>query len=508
MLVIRLIEPILNFCAPLTNPLTALAIVLLLSAVIRRTRNAWTRAGIIVAAVAALFAAYHLASSNPSAAQWLAALNTPLVAVFLVIILPAMYLPRGRAYRFFLLLPAALIILAVAGVADAYHSVPNGEFCWFLIRPSYLMAGTASLLVLIEPWLSLKRFRLAVRTACLLVLVYGGFALRQNYADYQAMRARRPQANEQSGLLNLSETSPVLLSDRRMTYLPSAPCRFTADGGYVQGCNLELYQRIMMVNYKALAKAEPNPAVTNTLGLLGGTLALFLIMSFVGARWFCGWLCPLSAIGGVLDWLRRTLRLNHFKPSSIMKRVYLCLGLGLAVLGLLMSAAFPYLDEQGKFAGVKIPQYAFCKICPSERVCPVVASGPEAYPPLPTTEWAFGFFRYASMATLALFLLSFAAGRRFWCRLCPMGMISGLFNRGGMFRLTKNTQKCNQCGICADACPMDIDLVRAEMEHADVSTFDCVLCLKCVDICPRDGCLTVEHGGIKLTESRFTASIK
>ncbi|MFH1605120.1 MAG: 4Fe-4S binding protein, partial [Pseudomonadota bacterium] len=349
--------------------------------------------------------------------------------------------------------------------------------------------------------------RFAVRLACAFVLVYGGFAFRQSYADHQAMLARRPTANEQRGMLNLSETSPVLLNDRRMTYLPSAPCWFTADGGYVQGCNMELYQRVMMVNYKEVAQDDPNPSAVGALSLLGGALALFLIMSFVGARWFCGWLCPLSAIGGVLDWLRRFLRLPHFKPSGAMKRVYVVLGLGLAVLGLLLSAAFPYLDEKGEFAGVKIPQYPFCKICPSERVCPVAAGGPAAYPPLATTEWGFGFFRYASMGMLAVFLLSFAAGRRFWCRLCPMGMTSGLFNRGGMFRLRKDALKCNRCGMCAEVCPMDIDSVRAEMEHADVSSFDCVLCLRCVEICPRDGCLALEHGGVRLTESRFNASV-
>ena len=84
-----------------------------------------------------------------------------------------------------------------------------------------------------------------------------------------------------------------------------------------------------------------------------------------------------------------------------------------------------------------------------------------------------------------------------------MGMIAGLFNRGGMFRLMKDSSKCNHCGVCADVCPMDIDVVRSEMTDRNVSSFDCVLCLKCVEKCPRDGCLSLEHADGRIVESRY-----
>jgi len=338
MRVIRAIEPLLNLAEPLTSPFLALAMVLLLPLVVRRVRGVGLRVAILSGSVLLFGAAYHLAAQNAAAARWLAALNTPLVAVFLVIILPAMYLPRGRAYRFFLLLPAACVLLAVLGVMDAYRSVPPGKegFYWFLVRPAYFMGGIASALVLLEPVLSLKWFRFAVRTACALALIYGGFAFRRDYSDYQAMLARRPQAKAARNLLNLSETSPVLRSDERMTYLPSAPCRFTADGGYVQGCNLELFQRMMMVNYGKLFTKDPDPAMTSQMRLLLGALVLLLATCFMAGRWFCGWVCPLSAIGGVLDFLRRTFRLPHFKPTVRMKKIYVYVGLcgvGSSVVG-------------------------------------------------------------------------------------------------------------------------------------------------------------------------------
>lgn len=505
MRVTQAIQPVLELAAPLNNCLLAVLVTVLLLWLRRRFPDVRWRLLAVGLVVSGFASAYHLMASEPAGARWLAALNSPLFAVYLVIIMPALYLPRGPWRQAFMVFPAAILLLAAFAVRDAYDTVPPDRrgFYWLLIRPAFLIGGVVSLLVLIQPLLSLEWFRRAVRLTCFLLLVYGGFALRQDYSDYQAMLARRPQA--QAGIMNLSETWPVLQSDRRMLYLPGAPCRFTADGGYVQGCNLEMFQRFMQLDFAKVRRGDPG--TIGTLSVLLGALILFLCLCFLSGRWACGWLCPLSTLGGVLDWFRRRLGLSHLKPAQPLKLTYLFSGLGLAGMGLAMAKAYPHLDAEGKFAGCKIPIYPFCKICPSQQICPVAAHGPDNYPGLPTWEWGFGFFRVATIALLAIFVLSFAMGRRLWCRLCPMGMISGLFNRGGMVRLVKDASKCNRCGVCAEVCPMDIDLVRFEMNNNDVSSFDCVLCLKCVAKCPRDGCLQLEHAGKKVVESRFPLEV-
>ena len=116
-------------------------------------------------------------------------------------------------------------------------------------------------------------------------------------------------------------------------------------------------------------------------------------------------------------------------------------------------------------------------------------------------EWLFGYFRVAILLLLGLFLVGFMTARRLWCYFCPMGMIGGIFNRGGLLALKKDVRKCNGCGVCNEVCPMDIHLVQEEMEKEDVSTFDCVYCLKCVDKCPQDRCLHLEFAGKKIVES-------
>lgn len=496
-----MINPLVELGAPLTCPFLAILAALLLPPLLRRVKGNLWRVLAVLSGVTLFGAAYHVARLNASAARWLEAVSTPLVAAYLLVILPALYLPRRGWYRLFLAVPTVAVLLAVGAAFDAYGAVPEGKggFYWLLIPSAYLLLGLVSLLVLMQPLMSLRKFRFAVRLSCFAVLVYGGFAFRQSYTDHQDMLERRLEAKPD--IMNLSETSPVLPGDRRMLHLPSAPCRFPPDGGYVQGCNMEMLQRIMQVDFGAVGRRDAGEI--GALAVLMGAAVLFLSLCFLAGRWLCGWVCPLSSAGSVLDWVRRKLRLPHLKPAQPVKVAYLLSGLSFAGIGLAMARLVPRLDADGQFAGCKIPLYPFCKICPSQQMCPMAASGWAGYPGLPTWEWGFGFFRVGVIALLALFAFSFVAGRRLWCRFCPMGMISGLFNRGGITTLTKDAQKCNRCGTCAEVCPMDIDLVRSEMQDPNVSSFDCVLCLKCVEKCPRDGCLSLMHAGARATESRF-----
>ncbi|MCX7704481.1 MAG: 4Fe-4S binding protein, partial [Planctomycetota bacterium] len=244
---------------------------------------------------------------------------------------------------------------------------------------------------------------------------------------------------------------------------------------------------------------------TSLLAVLLAALVSLIILSFVGARLWCGWVCPLSTAGDVIDSVRRFFRLPHLKPAQPLKTGYLFSGISFASFGLFLAKTYPHLDTEGRFLGCKIPVYPFCKICPGQQICPVLSQGPQGYPPLPTSDWLFGFFKYGAIALLVLFLLSFALGRRLWCRFCPMGMIGGLFNRGGMLALKKDVRKCNHCGVCNEVCPMDIHVVAEEKEQEDVSSFECVYCLKCVDKCPRNGCLHIEFAGKKVAESHFSS---
>jgi ferredoxin-type protein NapH len=492
------LETLADFARPLTSPFLALLVVGLMALLARLKTGRALGAAALLGMVLVFGVLHRSLSGIERVSEWLAATESPMIAVLLVVVLPAIYLPRGKWYPVFLLLPLFLVLHACMSIATLYLQGPPGWY-WYPIRPAWLIAGVASLLVLLQPLLKLRHFRFAVRLTCFLVLTYGGCTLRGSRADYELAVKRRESTKR--GIIE--DTIPALQNDNRMTYLPSAPCRFSADGGYVQGCNMELFQRVMQVNW---ADSDERPSAIGNTTLLLGALLLFLATSFILARWFCGWLCPLSAMGDVLDWARRLLRLPHLKPSRPVKLAYLFSGLSLGGITLAMAKIYPHIIKRfADPADCPIPLYPFCKICPSQPICAVIGQGAPQNSPLPSWELSYGFFTSFYILLLIVIAVSFAAGRRLWCRLCPMGMISGLFNRGGMMTLRKDPGKCNRCGVCAEVCPMDIDVVRSEMQRTDVTCYDCVLCLKCVEKCPRDGCLSLEHAGVKITESHFEA---
>ncbi|HPN85056.1 MAG TPA: 4Fe-4S binding protein [Victivallales bacterium] len=436
---------------------------------------------------------------NEATFKLLVGMSSPFIPPLIYLLIPALLLRKSRFYRIFLFLPVLIIAIAVVFVLGSYQG--QSIFAWFPMSPELFIPVIISVFLVVEPLLSLNAFRYFVRIGSFIVLIYGGFMFRKDFNDYKDMLSRRKIYN--SGMMTLTETLPVMSvkDDANYSYLPSAPCRFSPDGGYVQGCNMEMFQRLMQLDF---AKVRDGDLVEMRLASkIFGAVVFFLVFSMICARWFCGWICPLSTAGDVLDRIRRFLNLPHMKPSQPIKLAYFFSGAGLASFGLFLAKLYPRIDENGKFMGCKIPVFPFCKICPAQQICPTFAGGPENYPSVPGWEWVFGFYRLFTVSMLIFFIASFAVGRRMWCYFCPMGMISGIFNRGGMLTLRKNTKKCNSCGVCYEVCPMHIDSVRAEMKNSDVSSFDCVLCLKCVEKCPQDKCLSFEFAGKKLTESKF-----
>ena len=62
---------------------------------------------------------------------------------------------------------------------------------------------------------------------------------------------------------------------------------------------------------------------------------------------------------------------------------------------------------------------------------------------------------YALTGFLTVFLLvgSFFI-KRFWCLMCPMGYLLGIFYKFNLFKLKKDCTACTECGACYEACPM------------------------------------------------------
>lgn len=493
-------EILVKYLEPFTSPFYLLSLVIITGFVYKKSPRVFFKLGVPIFFTVLFWTGFEIAAKSHDCARWLYRLNNPIFAVISLIAVPAIFLPRNRYYRFFLILPACAIVLALVEIVSYYNNSTVKGFHWFIIRPGFLIAALVGFLVIAQYFLSVAQFRTVTRITVIVVLLYGGFAFRQSYTDYQSMLARRQTRSKD--IMLITETTPVMRNDNRLVYIPAAPCRFSADGGYVQGCVMELSQRIMQVNYDKIMKNDPSEV--SLLAVALAALVSLTVLTYIGARWWCGWICPLSAIGEFFNFVRKSVGLSYIKPARSLKIA--AFSSGIALSGFAMNLAYLYtrIDADGKFMGCKIPLYPFCKICPGQQICPVASLGQGPYFALPGMEWLFGFFRIMIIVLLSFFILGYMTTRRIFCRFCPMGMYGALFNRGALLALKKEVRKCNGCGICNEVCPMDIHVVQEEMKRDDVSDFNCVYCLKCVDNCPQDKCLRFEFAGKKIIESNFT----
>jgi ferredoxin-type protein NapH len=189
------------------------------------------------------------------------------------------------------------------------------------------------------------------------------------------------------------------------------------------------------------------------IGLLGA------VGSIVG-RMPCGWLCPFGLVQELLHKVPSPkLKLPRFLSSFR----YFFLAVFVVALPLLVVDQFGY------------GQTWFCKwICPAgtlEAGIPLVAlnSGLRAL---------VGFMYYWKVALLVLFVGWMVVSARPFCRaVCPLGAFLGLFNKGSLFRMAVDDEKCTLCDKCLRDCPVEIRI------YESANSPDCVRCLKCLDSC-------------------------
>ena len=231
-------------------------------------------------------------------------------------------------------------------------------------------------------------------------------------------------------------------------------------------------------------------ALMSTLIILGTFLIMFVVLN----KAFCGWICPLGFFQEILTLIGQKLGLKRIEslPEKLVQRVrpFKWLMLTVLVFGLPLLAGMGVAsNELGS---------PFCKICPS-RILTSIATGDTTQVYVDTSSAAY--FTLSLIANL-LFGLMVAWGlffRQPFCRICPMLALHAVFKKIGLVRLVKNAKpRCEKCGLCAKACPMDIKEIHTDMVHKDVLFSDCTLCGRCVEFCPDKDVLQMKYAFIPI----------
>jgi len=306
---------------------------------------------------------------------------------------------------------------------------------------------------------TLGRFRFTVQIVMLFVTVYGG-ALLGSYTV-----------------------------DRISQALPSLSCAYdkvTGDHCILIVAQHQLHHRIG----EALVKAQEVTLKVFIPTLI--SVAIFFSFFFFLNKAFCGWVCPMGTVQELLFRIGRRLGrpLNRLDPSGVGKvRPVKWLLLLALVLGL------PLLAGMGVAANELGDPY--CQVCPSRLATTLLTADAEQIAVRTSTTVNFALGALGN-ALFGFVIIAALAVRLPFCRICPLLSWNALFQKLSPMRLVKKQyDKCEKCGVCEKACPMDIHEIGRE--HGKKAFHeDCTLCGRCAEYCPDDDVIQIRFFGIRL----------
>ena len=224
----------------------------------------------------------------------------------------------------------------------------------------------------------------------------------------------------------------------------------------------------------------------------------FSILVIILGRSWCGWVCPLGLFQDVLDWIRTKLGISYIRFSRKLVQSLAWIKWTFFSIAVLIPAwvAFPLFCPCAAL-NLNIP---YCQLCPGKYILPLIVGNP--------ARIAVNFNSVANLITSTLGLtfssvtiIGAMIKRRFFCTFCPLGLMMSWYRKISFFKLKKDDSKCTRCEICYNACPMDIEDVYQSLGKSDVTSKDCILCLKCVENCPEDGALKATYLGMPIYKS-------
>lgn len=176
------------------------------------------------------------------------------------------------------------------------------------------------------------------------------------------------------------------------------------------------------------------------------------VMTLLFGRTFCGWICPLGAMGELPSFLAKKAGLPQVSfPDSIdnhLKKIkYLVL---LVILWGTMRFGYLFWRDYD-------PWVAWAHLS-------------AGWDEIVTRPWGV-IILATTVLGAALFI------ERFWCRyLCPLGAALGIISKISFLKVgNKTLQSCSSCAHCSKACP-----VQLKPERETVSSAECLVCGRCV----------------------------
>ena len=167
----------------------------------------------------------------------------------------------------------------------------------------------------------------------------------------------------------------------------------------------------------------------------------------IWGRGFCGWACWTAA---VLDWLPIKKRKVAINPK------------------------YKHLRFVTLLISIAIPAYLIFVLNYDVR---------QNYIYKEEMLWMFlGNIVYYLLAIPAAFIFS---DKRFFCKyMCPVSLVMIPSSKISIIKIKPTGNKCIECGLCNEICPMDIDVMSYIKNHKKITHSECILCTDCKTVCP------------------------
>jgi len=92
---------------------------------------------------------------------------------------------------------------------------------------------------------------------------------------------------------------------------------------------------------------------------------------------------------------------------------------------------------------------------------------------------------------LAIILAVTLKDNRAFCKyICPIPVTQKIFTRFSMTKQQIDMEKCDECEICEENCPMDIKLLDYSRNNQRILSTECILCSTCIYNCSADSIKT------------------
>lgn len=222
-------------------------------------------------------------------------------------------------------------------------------------------------------------------------------------------------------------------------------------------------------------------------------IVVLAVVTLLFGRVYCSALCPLGVLQDIATririWLsgKRKRRLGLFNYQPAHNRVRLVIFgtfTTLIILGLLNLIA-------SSIASLIEPYSAFGRII-SGLIRPAYIAGNNALAQMDAEKGTYTFFFINNVITPALtavggitllivLISAIFTGRGYCNTICPVGTLLGFLSKHALFRISIDTSKCVNCGLCARHCKSQcIDAKNHEIDYSR-----CVTCMDCIGHCSK-----------------------